>query len=271
MRWYPSKEQIKQSWEKYGLIVVGNIVFFALLYFISYRPNNDENRAAEFLSMAQAQETQGRHEAAMALYEQVVAGYPETRAADTARQRLPGVRKRLVRPPRPEPELIPPRLDLAKMLNRRPAVYVAAFLAEHYHDDPAQRPKIHAAIKKYLGIAAIHEGVDLRELRGEREFQDDLFQREFFDIRPKCVMAADWVYDDFFVENTNFFSWSNVNIKLTVAQGERTAEQELRIPRLDPGGRVELLEFRVSGSSGVVRCGGELTATEGATSWSEEI
>ncbi len=56
MRMYPSKAMIVQSWKKYGLIVVGNIVFFALLYFISYRPNNDENRAAEFLSMAQEQE-----------------------------------------------------------------------------------------------------------------------------------------------------------------------------------------------------------------------
>src|SRR5262245_60071984 len=27
------------AWQKYGLIVVGNVVFFALLYFIQYRPN----------------------------------------------------------------------------------------------------------------------------------------------------------------------------------------------------------------------------------------
>lgn len=32
-------------WQKYGLIVVGNLVFFALLYFMQYQPNSRDSRA----------------------------------------------------------------------------------------------------------------------------------------------------------------------------------------------------------------------------------
>lgn len=271
VRLYPSKEQVKQSWEKYGLIVVGNIVFFALLYFISYRPNNDENRAAEFLSMAQAQETSGRHEAAMVLYEKVVSDYGGTRAAETAGGRLKSVRKNLVVPARPEPELIQPRIDLKEMLVGKPSVYIATFLARHYNDDPAQRPKIREAIGRYLWIASNNEGVDHRTLSKEKEFQSDFFQREFFTVRPRCVMEADWLYDDFYVKNTNFFAWTNANIKLTVEQAGEKETKEMRVPRLGPGERLELLEFWVSGSEGVVTCTVDLTSSEGNIAWSQQI
>lgn len=271
MRLYPSKEQLKQSWEKYGLIVVGNIVFFALLYFISYRPNNDENRAAEFLSMAQAQETAGRYEAAMVLYEKVGSDYPGTDAAQTAKGRLPSVKKTLALPARPEPELVEPRLDLEDMLSRRPSVYIATFLARHYHDDPTHRAKIHDSINRYLSIAANQEGVDLGTLSREKEFQSDFFQSEFFTVKPRCVMEPDWIWDDFSVKNTNFFAWTNVNIKLTVDQAGRKETTEIRIPELGPGETVDLLEFRVSGSDGVVTCSGDITSTEGTSSWSQQI
>src|SRR5690606_9682238 len=42
---------VHAMWQKYGLIVVGNIVFFALLYFVQYRPNSIDNRATELLTM----------------------------------------------------------------------------------------------------------------------------------------------------------------------------------------------------------------------------
>lgn len=271
MRWYPSKEQLKQSWEKYSLIVIGNIVFFALLYFISYRPHNEENRAAEFLSLAQAQETQGRNEAALVLYEKVVKEYSETRAADTARGRLPSVRKHLKSPVRAEPETVEPVLDLSEMLARSPAVYVAAYLARHYDDDAAQKAKIHEAIKHYLSVAATHEGIDFRRLSAEKEFQSDFFQREFFGVRPRCVMEGDWLYDDFYVENTNFFPWHNVNIKLGASQGDDDAEEEIRLPRVEPGEKVDMLELWVSSNGGVVKCGGTVTAEEGTAEWSEEL
>ncbi len=271
MRLYPSKEQVKQSWEKYGLIVVGNIVFFALLYFISYRPNNDENRAAEFLSMAQAQETTGRHEAAMVLYEKVVADYPDTRASQTAKGRLPKVKKTLTLPARPEPVLVEPRLDLDAMLSRKPSVYIATFLARHYNDDPTHRAKIHETINHYLWIAANHEGMDYRSLAREKEFQSDFFQREFFSVRPRCVMESDWIWDDFYVKNTNFFAWTNVNIKLTVEQGGEQEMRELRVPRVEPGDQLDLLEFWVEGGDGVVTCSGDVTSEEGVNTWSQPL
>jgi hypothetical protein len=263
MRFYPTRDQIRQSWEKYGLIVVGNIVFFALLYFISYRPNNDENRAAEFLSMAQAQETSGFNEAAMVLYEKVVAGYPDTAAARTAATRLPVVRRVLALPERPAPEAVEPMLDLESMLARKPSVYIAAFLARHYDERSVHRAKIREAIEKHLWIAANSEGMDLRALSREKEFQSEVFQREFFAVRPRCVMEPDWVWDDFLLKNTNFFEWTNVNVKMTVEQGGRRAQAEQRIPRVGPGETVEMLEFGVKGSEGVVGCAVEVTSEQG--------
>ena len=271
MRMYPSKAMIVLSWEKYGLIVVGNIVFFALLYFISYRPNNDENRAAEFLSMAQEQEAIGRNEAAMVIYDKVILTYPETRAAGTAKGRLPKVKKQLASTPKVEPEMVQPRLDLQTMLDRRPTVYLATFLAKHYNDDPTQTPKIHEAIEKYLWVASNQEGIDFRRLQKEKEFSTDFFQREFFTIRPRCVMTPDWLYADFLVKNTNFFAWHNVNIKLVVSQGGSEESHEVRVPFLGPGESVDMLEFWVSSGEGVITCKGELTAQEGATSWSQQI
>ena len=271
MRWYPSKQQLRQSWEKYGLIVVGNIVFFLLLYFISYRPHNTENRASEFLSVAQAAETAGREEGALVVYEKILADYGGTRAAETAAARLPRVRDRLAAPKSEKPELVPPRIDLSEMLERRPAVYVATYLAEHYHEDGADRARIRAAIERYLAIAAREDGVDYRSLSREPEFQSEFFQRELFTARPRCRMTADWLYDDFAVENTNFFAWHNANLEITVRQGddERTAQRRFEV--IAPGQRVEMAELWVSDTGGVVTCRGSLTAEEGSVTWSQEL
>jgi hypothetical protein len=271
MRWYPSRDQVRQSWEKYGLIVIGNIVFFALLYFISYRPHNTENRAAEFLSLAQSAEIEGRHELALVLYEKVAADYAGTRAGATATGRLPAVRKLAIAPARPEPELVPPRIDLASMLDRGPAVYVAAYLAAHYRDDPSLTARLHEALERYLAIAARAEGLEPARLAREPEFQSDFFQREFFSVKPKCELAPDWIYDDFAVANANFFPWTNVNLRLTVRQGDRAQTAEQRVPRLEPGQSLGLLEFRVKKAEGVVRCEMEVTAAEGKASRAEEL
>ena len=59
-------------WQKYGLIVVGNLVFFALLYFVQYRPNSRDNRATELLTLAQREEAEGRLEAAETLYGRIL-------------------------------------------------------------------------------------------------------------------------------------------------------------------------------------------------------
>ena len=103
-RLHVDKAKIKQIWNKYALIVIGNIVFFCLLYFFSYRPHNRENRASEFLSMAQSAETRGRNEAAIELYQKVLSDYPHTRASSTAKQQLAELKHSLdQKPETPEP------------------------------------------------------------------------------------------------------------------------------------------------------------------------
>src|SRR5215471_19507592 len=80
------------AWHKYGLIVIGNVVFFALLYFVQYRPNSRENRAAELLTLAQREEADHRLEAAESLYATILADYADERPAALAKERLPKVR-----------------------------------------------------------------------------------------------------------------------------------------------------------------------------------
>jgi hypothetical protein len=64
---------IRGMWNKYGLIVVGNVVFFALLYFVQYRPNSRDSRATELLTLAQREESEQRLEAAESVYSKILA------------------------------------------------------------------------------------------------------------------------------------------------------------------------------------------------------
>lgn len=272
MRFYPNKEQIKQSWEKYSLIVIGNIVFFALLYFISYRPHNAENRASEFLALAQEQETLKRDETALVLYEKIVQDYGITRAAETAHQRIPIIKKKAtVTTPISAPELKKPRLDLGPMLDRQPSIYIAGFLSQHFEDDPILQPKLREAIHRYLRLAVYEEKTPIGQIKRETEFQDPTIKQEFFDIDPECLMQPDWLWDDFSLKNGNFYPWTNVNIKLTISQGDNKKTNEIRIERLESGESVDLLEFRVKKSSGVVKCSGTITATEGSKTWTKNL
>ncbi|HUT78435.1 MAG TPA: hypothetical protein VM285_12145, partial [Polyangia bacterium] len=223
------------------------------------------------LSMAQTAETDGRLEAATVIYGRLVDGYRETPAGATAAERLPVVRKLAMAPVRPEPELVPPRIDLQAMLDRGPAVYVAAFLAAHYRDDPSLTARLHEAIGRYLAIAFRDEGIEPARLAREPEFQDGFFQAEFFSVKPKCKMVSDWIYDDFAVENANFFPWTSANVRLTVRQGDQAQSAEQRLERLEPGQALDLLEFRVKKTGGVVRCEMEITATEGKSARAEEL
>ncbi len=275
MNLVPSKTTIKKTWDKYALIVIGNIVFFILLYFISYRPHNEESRAAEFLSLAQEQEAYRRDEAALVIYEKVIRDYPATSAHGTANQRFPIVKKRLQKsrrlPPEQEQEKLPPKLDIDKMLDRQPSVYLAAFFATNFDMDPALKPKLKTVIKKYLWIAANHEGIGLGQLKSMKEFQSDYFQKEVFTVKPKCLIDPDWIYDDFSVKNTNFFAWHNVHIKLTLTQGDKKEEQTIRVPSIAPGESVDMVEFRVQSDGGPVLCKGELISDQGKVSWSEKL
>lgn len=263
MKLIPSMQRIRQSWEKYGLIVIGNVVFFVLLYFISYRPHNDENRAAEFLSMAQQEETEDNWRTAMILYKKVVSDYVDTRSAQTAKARIGYLQKHPPIVKNVQPKVIEPILDIEKMLARKPSVYMAKFLAKHYEDRPALKPKLKQFIGEYLKIAINYDGVLLKTLRAEKEFQTDEFQKNYFKAKLRCQMKSDWLYDDFFVKNMSIFPLHNVRIQLQVSQGEEKAQKEIRVPLLKPGLSVEVLSFRVQKGGGDAFCTGTVKAREG--------
>src|ERR1043165_3531023 len=80
------------AWQKYGLIVIGNVVFFALLYFVQYRPNSRESRAGELLTLAQREQAEQQLEPAESLYAIILSGYADERPAIIAKERLHKVR-----------------------------------------------------------------------------------------------------------------------------------------------------------------------------------
>jgi hypothetical protein len=265
--------RLSAIWSKYGLIVVGNIVFFILVYFISYRPHNEESRASELLSMAQSAETQERKETAVDLYEKILADYAATRSAVTARERLPILKKSLSKKEKP---LLPPpprceEIDIEEMLRKGPAVYIATYVAKHFHQFPKDRAKLIEVISKYLKMSLEWQGVPLKQLKGESEFQNAFFQKQFFTVQPRCKMASDWIYDDFSVENANFFSWHHATLKLVVSQGGERAEEIQRAETIASGGRVDMLEFRVRSSGGPLTCHIEVKSDEGSVKVTEEI
>ncbi len=268
-----NKLRLGTLWSKYGLIVVGNIVFFILLYLFSYRPHNAENRASEFLSMGQLAETRERKETAVDLYEKVLADYPDTRAALTAGERLPVLKKSLTekQDALPPPPVKCEEIDLEEMLRKGPAVYIATYVAKHFRRFPSDRAKLIDIISKYLKLALEWQKVPLKQLRGESELRGEFFQSQFFEIQPRCIMTSDWIYDDFSIRNDNFFSWNNVTVKLVLSQGEQKAEKTLRLPLVRAGEAIDITEFRVRSSSGTVVCRMEVKADEGDVNVSEEI
>lgn len=267
------KLRLGALWSKYGLIVVGNIVFFVLLYLFSYRPHNAENRASEFLSMAQLAETRERKETAVDLYEKVLADYQNTRAALTARERLQVLKKSLTakKDVAPPPPVKCEEIDLEEMLRKGPAVYVATYVAKHFDRFPSDRAKLIEIISKNLKMAMEWQKVPLKQLRRESEFRSELLQSQFFEIQPRCVMTSDWVFDDFGIRNDNFFAWNNVTVKLSLAQGSEKTEKTLRLEVVPSGETVDITEFRVRGSAGTVTCRMSIKSDEGAVDVSEEI
>ncbi|MBN2718566.1 MAG: hypothetical protein JXX14_22165 [Deltaproteobacteria bacterium] len=272
MRLVPTKKQLNQSWEKYGLIVVGNIVFFTLLYFISYRPHNEENRASEFLSLAQQAETEDQMTTAQTLYTKITRDYSGTRSAATAQTRLESLRRQhtkhtqLSSPPKPTPVF-----DIEKMLDQRPAVYVARFLAAHYDDSPKLKPRVRQAIADYLKIAINYDGVLLKTLRTEKEFLRPEFQTAFFSVLTRCEMKKDWIYDDFFIRNNSIFPWHDVRLHVTVSQGKTKESADMRIPALRPGRAIEVASLNVKEAGGDVICQGKLSTREGKATFKNRL
>jgi hypothetical protein len=267
------KIELAAIWAKYGLIVVGNIIFFILLYLFSYRPHNAENRASEFLSLAQLAETKEHTQTAMDLYEKIINDYDGTRAHDTATQRFPILKKTLADEPEC-PVVAEKRCDamnLEEMLRKGPAIYIATHLARHFDRFPDDRAKLREIIWQHLKMAHEWGKVPVKQLKGESEFQSKVLQKEFFELKPRCKMEPDWWYDDFYLENGNFFDWKGTNVSVEISQKERKTSAQLRVEKLASDERLDLTEFRVKRDDGPVICRITVKNGYGAVTVSEEL
>jgi len=268
-------EVLRQAWHKYGLIVVGNVVFFALLYFIQYRPNSGESRAMELLSFAQREEAEHRLQAAESLYGKILSGYVDTLAAVTARERLPKVQalakqEREVQPPLPA--ACSPGVELGEVLEVQPSRYLAELIAGHYPAlQPALRDRYFRVLDGYMWIAFNRDHVPLETLRKSPYFRAGELQQRYFVLKASARLLPDWIYDDFRVKNVGFFALHNAVIDLTVTQESDRKQKSLRVRELAPEAEVELLQFDVGKHGGEVRVHGTIIADEGKLDWRQRL
>jgi hypothetical protein len=271
----PRAQLLKELWHKYGLIVVGNVVFFALLYFIQYRPNSRENRATELLSMAQREEAEQHLEAAEALYAKVVADYGDASAFVIARERLPKVQalaKKKRETQAPLPESCAPQVDVREVLEIKPSFFVAELIAGHYPEVlPAERERYFNVLDDYVSLALNRDKVPLTKLRQSPVFRAGELQQRYFALKAQVRMVEDWVYDDFFVKNTGFFALHNVVVELSVTQGGDTNHESVRILELAPGSELEVLEMKVAKDGGAIEVRGRISADEGKAEWTQRL
>lgn len=262
-------------WQKYGLIVVGNVVFFALLYFVQYRPNSRENRATELLTMAQREEAEQHLEAAEALYAKVVADYADSDAFALARERLPKVqalskRKREAQPPLPES--CAPQIDVRELLEIKPSMYLAELVSGHYPEvQAAERERYFSVLDDYVWLALNRDKVPLAKLKASPVFRAGELTQRYFSVKASARMADDFMYDDFYVKNTSFFALHNAVIELTATQAGDSEHKSVRIPELAAGAEVMVLEFNVGKSDGAVELSGHITADEGKIDWKQRL
>jgi hypothetical protein len=271
----PRAQLLKELWHKYGLIVVGNVVFFALLYFIQYRPNSRENRATELLSMAQREEAEQHIEAAEALYAKVVADYGDASAFVIARERLPKVQalaKKKRETQAPLPESCAPQVDVREVLEIKPSFFVAELIAGHYPEVlPAERERYFNVLDDYVSLALNRDKVPLTKLRQSPVFRAGELQQRYFALKAQARMVEDWIYDDFFVKNTGFFVLHNVVVELSVTQGGDTTHESVRILELAPGSELQVLELNVAKDGGAIEVRGRISADEGKAEWTQRL
>lgn len=245
-----------ELWQKYGLIVVGNVVFFALLYFIQYRPNSRDNRATELLTLAQREENEGRLEASETLYGRIVGEYDDTSAIKVARERLPKVRamaKKKRETQSPLPAACTPQVDVRELLELKPSLYLAELVAGHYPTvSPAERERYFGVLDGYVWLALNRDGVPLEKLKKSPTFVDGELQRRYFGLKAEARFTPDWMYEDFKVKNQSFFTLHNAVVQLTVSQGEHSETESLRVGELKPDSEVDLLEFNVDEKGGAI-------------------
>jgi hypothetical protein len=266
---------IRGMWNKYGLIVVGNVVFFALLYFVQYRPNSRDSRATELLTLAQREESEQRLEAAESVYSKILADYRDSYAGTIARERLPKVlalakKKRESQPPLPA--ACAPEIKINELLEARPSFYLAELVAGHFPEvQPAERDRYFKALDDYVFVALNRDKVPLDKLRKSPVFVAGELQRRYFTITAAARFTPDWIYDDFKLKNTSYFTLHNAVIDITAKQGERSEHTSLRVAELAPEAEIDVLELNVAAEGGEVSVKGTITADEGKAEWTQRL
>ncbi|HEX6240759.1 MAG TPA: hypothetical protein VFZ61_07695 [Polyangiales bacterium] len=266
---------LRALWQKYGLIVVGNVVFFALLYFVQYRPNSRENRATELLSMAQREESEQHLEAAETLYAKIVADYGDAAAFSIARERLPKVqalakKKREAQPPLPES--CAPQIDIKELLEIKPSLYLSELVAGHYPEvQAAERERYFGVLDGYVWLTLNRDKTPLKKLKQSPVFRATELQQRYFSLKAQARMSEDWIYDDFTVKNTGFFPLHNAVIELAVTQAGSTKRESVRVAELAAGDEIFVLEVNIGKGDGEVEVQGRIGADEGQAEWRQRL
>lgn len=266
---------LREMWNKYGLIVVGNVVFFALLYFVQYRPNSIDNRANELLTLAQREEAEQKLEAAESIYSKILADYADSAAGALARERLPKVlarakQRREAQPPLPA--ACAPEIKVSELLEAKPSFYLAELVAGHYPEvQPPERERYFNVLDGYVWMALNRDKVPLDKLKKSPVFKAGELQRRYFAIQALARFEADWIYDDFKVKNKSYFALHNVVLELTAQQGDRSEQASVRVPELLPDAELDVLELNVAAEGGEVLIKGSISADEGKTNWEQRL
>jgi hypothetical protein len=266
---------LRDAWHKYGLIVIGNVVFFALLYFVQYRPNSRDNRAAELLSLAQHEETEHRLEGAEALYSMVVTDYADNRPALIAKERLPKVRAQIQQHREvqaPLPAACSPSIDIQALLEQRPSFFLAELVAGQYPSIPeVQRERYLALLDGYVWLALNRDRVPLAKFQNSPTFRASELRKRYLEPKASARFVTDWIFDDFKVRNQAFFTLHNVVIDLNVTQADNTKQASVRAAELAPEAELEVLEFHIQKHAGTVYVQGTITADEGKLEWRQRL
>ncbi|MDB4989113.1 MAG: hypothetical protein JWN04_4291 [Myxococcaceae bacterium] len=266
---------VRDLWNKYGLIVVGNVVFFALLYFIQYRPNSRDSRATELLTLAQREEAEQHLEAAESVYSKILAEYRDSGAGAVARERLPKVlalAKKKREAQAPLPAACAPTIKIKELLETKPSLYLAELVAGHYPEvQPAERERYFKTLDDYVWLALNRDKLPLDKLRKSPVFKASELQLRYFALAASVRFEPDWMYDDFKIKNTSYFTLHNAVIDLTVKQGDKTEHESVRVAELAPEAELDVLELNVAAGGGEVQIKGKISADEGKAEWDQRL
>lgn len=266
---------LHDTWQKYGLIVIGNVVFFALLYFVQYRPNSRENRASELLTLAQHEETDQRFEAAESIYTMLSSEYADERPALVAKERLPKVRAQIQQRREVQAQLpaaCTPSIDMKALLEQRPSLFVAELLAGQFPSvEPVQRDRYFGLLDGYVWLALNRDQVPLAKFQDSASFRANELRQRYLIPKATARYVTDWVWDDFKVRSQAYYTLHNVVITLNLTQAGNSKRGSIRVAELAPEAEIGVLEFNVKKKGGTIYVQGTVESDEGKVEWQQRL